>query len=103
MKTWFLFRNLSWPFIQLGMLVFCIMAARRHRLRGLWVLAAATILSIMSSVVQLVISQDVLMQHPGAFYFLMLSGIGYYAAMVAALVGWGLLALSRETAGRSSA
>jgi hypothetical protein len=96
MNTWFLLRNVSWPIIELGIVVFATLAAWRYKLKGLWVLAAASILGIVSDVLRTVVSVEFLSRHNYSLNYLALIGFGYYAAMVIALFGWGMLAFSQR-------
>jgi hypothetical protein len=96
MRTWFLLRNLSWPIILLGIVVFAVIAAWRSRLTGVWILAGATVLAVAASAAQIVLTTDFLMRHQISANYLVLIGVGYYAAMVTALSGWGVLAFGRK-------
>lgn len=96
MNTWFLLRNISWPVIELGIVVFATIAARRYKLTGLWILAAASILGVVSDVLRTVMSVEFLSRHNYSLNYLALVGFGYFAAMVIALCGWGVLAFSRR-------
>jgi len=94
MNTWFQLRNVSWPIIESGIVVFAIVAAWRHKSKGLWILAAASVLGVVCDALRLLLSGQFLQQHPSAMNYLRLVGVGLYAAMVIALSGWVVLAFS---------
>ena len=98
MNTWFLLRNISWPVIELGIVVFAVTAARRYKLKGLWMLAVASVLGVVSDVLRIVISVDFLSRHGYSLNYLALIGFSYYVAMVMAVCGWGVLAFSQKRA-----
>ena len=96
MNTWFQLRNVSWPIIEFGIVVFAVTAAWRHKSKGLWILAAASVLGVISDAVRLLLSGQFLYQHPNAMNYLRLVGVGFYAALVIALCGWVVLAFSSK-------
>jgi hypothetical protein len=103
MNTWLLLRGVSWPVIELSIVVFAIIAARRYKLKGLWILAAASVLGVVSDIMRLVISVDFLSRHGYSLNYLALIGFGYYMAMVMAVCGWGVLAFGRRKADKPAA
>ena len=103
MNTWVLLRNVSWPVVELGIVVFAVIAARRYKLKGLWILAAGAVVGVISDVVRVVISADFLSRHGYSLNYLALIGIGYYMAMVMAVCGWGVLAFGRKKADKPAA
>jgi hypothetical protein len=84
--------------IQVSIVVFAIMAAWRHKLKGMWILAAGTVVGLLQSVMFfLIASPSNLVDHDTATKY-MHYGSGYlsFATMVAALAGWCILAFSRK-------
>lgn len=80
--------------MQLGVGVFAIMAAWRHKLRGMWVWAAGTAVGLVQAVVNFLISSPFnLVDHDTVVKY-RLVGAAYlsFATMFAALVGWYVLA-----------
>jgi hypothetical protein len=96
MNTWLQLRNVSWPAIELSIVVFAIIAAWRHKSKGLWILAAASVLGVICDAVRLFLSSQFLYQHPNAMSYLTWIGVGFYAAMVIALCGWVVLAFTNK-------
>jgi hypothetical protein len=86
--------------IQLSIVAFAIIAAWRHKLKGMWILAAGTVTGSLQAIMFLLISSPFnLIDHDTATKY-MHSGSGYlsYATMIIALVGWCILAFSRKNA-----
>lgn len=85
-------------FIHLGIAVFAILAAWRLKLKGIWILAVAAIVSLVQAgLIFLITSQLNLVSHDTAVKLRQI-GIGYlsFATMIIALVGWYVLAFSRK-------
>ena len=88
------------PAIQLAILAFGIIAARRHKLPGLWVLVGAMMLTMLLTIANIVI--HIIQPDRMRGYFELL-GCFSYAIMIISLCGWGLLAFSRRKGSRSDA
>jgi hypothetical protein len=86
-----------WVFAELAIIVFAVIAARRHKQLGLWFLVSAVILAVLDDVLHAVWTDMFLTRQTGNItVYLALLGYGYSAAMVTALCGWGILAFSRK-------
>ncbi|MFZ1072473.1 MAG: hypothetical protein WAO21_03465 [Verrucomicrobiia bacterium] len=84
--------------VQVGILVFAFVAAWRLKLKGIWMLAAAAIVSFFQTFMFFLISSPFnLVDHDTATKY-MHFGSGYlsFATMIIALVGWCILAFSRK-------
>jgi hypothetical protein len=82
-------------FVQLAILVIAIVAARRHRLSGLWLLAAAAAVMTLHSIANLVLSPSLIASNDRVMTFwISLQYVPFFAALVA-LCGWCVLAFSR--------
>jgi hypothetical protein len=84
--------------IQLGIVVFAIMAAWRHKLKGMWILTAGTVVGLLQAVAFFLISSPFNLVDHDATTRYMHYGSGYlsFAIMIAALVGWCVLAFTRK-------
>lgn len=84
--------------IQLSIVIFAIMAAWRHKLKGVWILAAGAVVGLLQAAINFLISSPFnLIDHDTAMkYRLAGSGYLYFATMIAALVGWCVLAFSQK-------
>ena len=89
-------------FMQLGITVFAIMAAWRHRLKGIWILAAGTVIGLFQAVVNFLISSPFNLVDHNTVVKYRLVGVAYlfFPMMIAALIGWCVLAFSRKSAGQ---
>ena len=92
MHTWLMLRGVSWPIIELGIIAFAIAAAVRTKTKGLWMLAAASVLGVLSDAARFIMSGEFLYRHPNAMNYLTWVGVALYVAMLLALCGWGVLA-----------
>jgi hypothetical protein len=82
--------------VQLAILVIAILAARRHRLAGLWLLAAATAVLTLHSIANLVLSPSLIANNDRIMTFwISLQYVPFFAALVA-LCGRCILAFSRR-------
>jgi hypothetical protein len=84
--------------MQLGIVAFATMAAWRHKLKGMWILAAGTVVGLLQAVINFLISSPFnLVDHETVMKY-RLVWVAYlsFAAMIAALVGWCVLAFSRK-------
>jgi hypothetical protein len=82
------------PLVQLAILVIAIVAARRHRLAGLWLLAAAAAVMTLHSIANLVLSSLIASNDRVMTFWIALQYVPFFAALVA-LCGWCVLAFSR--------
>ena len=83
--------------VQLGIIVFAIIAARRHKLTGLWILVAAAVLTAFHVLANAVISAPFqIVLHDNVMGYLNALGYVYYAIMLIALGGWYCLAFNRR-------
>lgn len=90
--------------VQLGIIVFAVIAALRHKLTGLWILVAAAVLTAFHVVANIVISSPFqIVAHDNVMGYLNALGYVYYAIMFIALGGWCCLALSGRKAGVTDA
>lgn len=84
--------------IQLGIVIFAVIAAKRQKLRGLWILAGGTIIGSLQAIVNLLISPSLnLVDHDTAMkYRLVVAGYLYFTTMLILLVGWCVLAFHHK-------
>jgi hypothetical protein len=81
-----------------GIVVFAIMAAWRHKFKGMWILATGAVVGLLQAVVNFLISSPFnLVDHDTAMKY-RLAGVAYlsFATMTAALIGWCVLAFTRR-------
>jgi hypothetical protein len=84
--------------MQLGIVVFAVVAARRHKLKGMWILAVGAVVGLLQAVVNFLISSPFnLVDHETVMKY-RLVWVAYlsFAAMFAALLGWCVLAFCRK-------
>jgi hypothetical protein len=83
--------------IQLAIIVFAVVAARRHKLKGLWILVGAAVLTAFHVVANIVISSPFqIVDHQNAMRYYGVLGYVYYAIMFIALCGWCVLAFTHR-------
>lgn len=94
----FLVFNGSALIIQAAVVTFAIIAALRHKLKGLWVLTAGTIVGLVQSVVNFVMSSPLHFVDQDAAMHYRLAGAAYlsFTTMLVALTGWFILAFVRQ-------
>ena len=84
--------------MQVGIVVFAFLAARRYKLKGLWFLATGTIIGLVQGAMFFLISSPFnLVEHDIATKY-MHFGSGYlsFAMMIIELIGWSILAFRRD-------
>ena len=84
--------------LQFGAAAFAILAAWRHKLKGMWILSAGIVVGALQAVANLLLSSPLnLVDHDtGMKYRLVWSAYLSFATMIIALVGWCVLAFSRK-------
>lgn len=83
-------------FVQLGILIVAVIAARRHRLGGLWLLAGAAAGLALRDIANAVLSPSFIANNEKVMvYWISLQYFPFLAA-VTALCGWWVLAFSRK-------
>jgi hypothetical protein len=83
--------------VQLGIVVFAILAAKRHQLPGLWILAVAAALTALQAIANVMISSPFLsVEHDNMMKYYCLVEYSYYVTMFVALCGWCVLAFSQR-------
>ena len=82
--------------IQAAVLVIAVIAARRYKLKGLWILVAAVFLSVFQDVMGLVSSSLITAGHESAVTSSAWLLYVPWVTMVLVLCGWCVLAFSRR-------
>ena len=84
--------------VQMGIAIFAFVAAWRFKLKGIWILAAAAVVSFVQTLMFFVISSPFNLVDNDTATKYMHVGSGYlsFATMLIALVGWCILAFSRK-------
>ena len=80
--------------IYFGIVVFALLAARRHKLTGLWILAGASIIGFIQNVINVMLSSP--FRHESIIKYADLLACLSYITMVAVLIGWCALAFSTK-------
>jgi hypothetical protein len=84
------------PFVQIAILAVAIVAARRHRLGGLWLLAAAAAALALRDIANAALSPSFIASNEKVMvYWIALQYVPFFAAVIA-LFGWCALAFSRK-------
>jgi hypothetical protein len=95
LSTW-IGQVFNWGIPQLVIAVLAVVAARRHKLRGMWLIAAAAILSFLLKVaLALVVSLIASKADSGRIF----APVNFYVqllALVVAIVGWTMLAFCQR-------
>jgi hypothetical protein len=82
--------------IQAAVLVVAVIAARRYKLKGLWILVAAVFLAVFQDVLGLVSSSLISAGHENAMTYSAWFQYVPWVTMILALCGWCVLAFSRK-------
>jgi len=83
--------------IQIAIVVVAIIAARRHKLPGLWILAGAALATAIHVIANIAISSPFgFVEHDEMMKYFQMLGYLYYSIMFIALCGWCALAFSRR-------
>jgi len=82
--------------IQAAVLVVAVIAARRYKLKGLWILVAAVFLAVFQDVMSLVSSSLISAGHESAMTYSAWLQYVPWVTMILALCGWCVLAFSRK-------
>ena len=83
--------------LYIAIAVFAVIAAWRHRMKGLRILAAAVLLTSISDLLRLVCGDpNFSNQHPQAVFWLTTSTFAPIIGTLVALVGWAALAFGRR-------
>jgi hypothetical protein len=82
--------------IQLAVLVLAVIAARRYKLTGLWILAAAVFLAVFQDVMGLVSSSLISSGHDNAMGYSAWLQYVPWVSMILVLCGWSVLAFSHK-------
>lgn len=84
-------------FVHLAIVVFAVIAARRYKLAGMWLLVAAVTLDTLERTANIVMSfpMQAFQDYRKEGYF-MIIGYVYSAIMLITLCGWAVLAFSRR-------
>jgi hypothetical protein len=77
-----------------GIAVFAVIAAWRHSLAGLWVLAAATAIAFVEAIVTTLLSSP--WRSESIMRYVNLMSYLSYATIITAFIGWCILAFSRK-------
>jgi hypothetical protein len=94
MSTW-LGQSLNWGLPQLIMAVLAVLAARRHKLLGIWLLAVAAILSLFLKVALALLVRLIASRAASTG---VLASLNFYLGLLIlliAIVGWATLAFPR--------
>lgn len=82
--------------IQAAVLVVAVIAARRYKLNGLWILVAAVFLAVFQDVMGLVSSSLISAGHENAMTYSAWFQYVPWVTMILVLCGWCVLAFSRK-------
>jgi divalent metal cation (Fe/Co/Zn/Cd) transporter len=82
--------------IQAAVLVVAVIAARRYKLNGLWILVAAVFLAVFQDVMGLVSSSLISAGHENAMTYSAWLQYVPWVTMILVLCGWCVLAFSRK-------
>jgi hypothetical protein len=82
--------------IQAAVLVIAVIAARRYKLNGLWILVAAVFLAVFQDVMGLVSSSLISTGHESAMTYSAWLQYVPWVTMILVLCGWYILAFSRK-------
>jgi hypothetical protein len=82
--------------IQAAVLVMAVLAARRYKLNGLWILAAAVFLAVLQDVMGLMSSSLISAGHENAVTYSAWLQYIPWVTMILVLCGWYVLAFSRK-------
>ena len=82
--------------IQAAVLVIAVIAARRYKLNGLWILVAAVFLAVFQDVMGLVSSSLISAGHESAMAYSAWLQYVPWVTMILVLCGWCVLAFSRK-------
>ena len=90
-----LVHSFLWLFILIAVAVFAAIAAWRHKLKGLWILAAATLLTTLHDILSAVLDS---MAHAGHDVMVYQVGLTYipFLTVLVVLCGWCVLAFCRK-------
>lgn len=82
--------------IQTAVLVVAVIAARRYKLKGLWILVAAALLAVLRDVMVMVSSSLIRAGNDNAMAYSASLQYVPFVTMVIGLCGWCVLAFSRK-------
>jgi hypothetical protein len=88
--------------IQSVVLVLAVIAARRYKLTGLWILVAAVFLAVLQDVMGLVSSSLINDGHENVMAYSAWLQYVPWMIMILVLCGWGVLAFSHKQGARPS-
>ena len=88
--------------IQAAVLVLAVIAARRYKLTGLWILVAAIFLGVFQTVMGLVSSSLISSGHDNAMIYSAWLQYIPWVAMILVLCGWCVLAFSHQQGTKQS-
>ena len=88
--------------IQAAVLVVAVIAARRYKLTGLWILVAAVFLAVFQDVMGLVSSSLISAGHENAMTYSAWPQYVPWVTMILVLCGWCVLAFSRKEGAKSA-
>jgi len=89
--------------IQAAVLVVAVIAARRYKLTGLWILVAAAFLAVFQDVMGLVSSSLISAGHDNAITYSTWLQYVPWLTMILVLCGWCILAFSHKQGTKSAA
>jgi divalent metal cation (Fe/Co/Zn/Cd) transporter len=89
--------------IQAAILVVAVIAARRYKLKGLWILVAAVFLAVFQDVMGLVSSSLLRAGHENAMTYSAWLQYVPWVTMILVLCGWCVLAFSRKQGAKPEA
>jgi hypothetical protein len=89
--------------IQAAILVAAVIAARRYKLTGLWILVAAAFLAVFRDVMDMMFSSLLRAGHDNAMTYSAWLQYIPFVTMILVLCGWCVLAFSRKQGAKSAA
>lgn len=96
LSTW-IGQVFDWGIPQLVIAVLTIVAARRHRLRGMWLVSAAAILSFLLKVILALVVKLIASKADSGRIFAPVNFYVQLLTLVVAIIGWTILAFCQTT------
>ena len=88
--------------IQAAVLVVAVVAARRYKLTGLWILVAAVFLAVFQDIMSLVSSSSISAGHDNAMAYSAWLQYVPWVTMILVLCGWCVLAFSHKQGAKAA-
>ena len=89
--------------VQVVTLIVAVIAARRHAIKGLWILVLSLLLAVLLNITDLVLFLMIRAGHNAGMSYLDALGHAPLVIMIVALCGWCFLAFCRRKGGKPDA